>query len=266
MPDRGIPLYLLLHDWPLLGGADRMARLIAGGDSAERPAMLAHSDEMIELLVDGFVFELHFGAAMRGAERHVATCRTLFCRRDEVADCVAVGLRLGREMDHAAGLETVVKAMLRLAQRLAARAPVRALCWLPGGNCIDARQFSLLVDNYLLNGTFPVLALIGMDDRGDDGLLTQGLGWFCGQEVAIGWARNGAGSGDGGAALTERLVRVIHDMVASGPIDKPCRMAGMVEDETVRFVPNGDGLVMATVEPGGAAADAGPMRKRVGLR
>ena len=181
-------------------------------DPAEREAAVVASN-WLELVLDGLTFDLLGLAPGRGLQAPVP--RHLIGVNDaDIAGCEAIGIAPGPHLAGAASAMPVVRAMLRLAASLASEwTAARATFWLPAASAMRRDTFVAAITGWLHGGPFPALGLVGVTERADGVLATDGLTFFTGQEIML-----DASLGSDRLAGTHLLIRLIDLMVEQVPL------------------------------------------------
>ncbi len=154
----------------------------------------------------------------------------------------AVTLRLGPHLAGGQGLIPVVRAVAGLGARLAALPGVEAVCWLPARSWMAPAYFRTVAADWLGGGAFPALGLTTLHQQADGAMTSQGLGWLTGQEVRL-----EAGHGQPPAAVARIAVRLINDLVASGPLREAARLTGPAGERLSAVPQPGGGIIGVTI-------------------
>ncbi len=120
--------------------------------------------------------------------------------------------------EHVAGgqyIAPIVRALLSAAGKIAEALSAQAVLWTPADMLSDTDYFVNTVESYALGGVFPVLSTVRFDfDATTATLSSCGLEWFSGQELSV----DGSIAALGNAELTQRAVRLVHDIAVNGPV------------------------------------------------
>lgn len=163
---------------------DRTALGQVSHDPAARGGPAASSD-WLEILVNGLTFDL-LGLAPGQALSFTAPHHRIGIEARALAGCEAIGLAPGPHLAGAANALPVVRTMLRLAAALAGEwEHARACLWLPAQSATRRDLFIAALGGWLGGGPFPAPCLMGVVERPDGGLASDGLVFFIGQEIVL---------------------------------------------------------------------------------
>lgn len=124
-----------------------------------------------------------------------------------------LSVSLGSHLEGGERTAPVAQAFLAFGAMLAANLSADAVVWNPARLISEPAFYIDAVERYAAGGVFPVLVYVDLDYQNDETLLlSRGLSWFSGQEIAL------EGNGLRGQELTRRAVRLIHDMAVNGPV------------------------------------------------
>ncbi|HVR91750.1 MAG TPA: hypothetical protein VHG29_11770 [Novosphingobium sp.] len=145
-----------------------------------------------------------------------------------------IALGPGPHLAAGARLVPLVRTIVGLGARLTALPGITAICWHPARSWIEPAYFARTVGEWLRGGAFPALGLTALKRSADGTLSSTGLGFLIGQEIEL------TVPGDASSADAARLaVRIIHDLVAGGPLTVPDRLTGPA-GEVLDAVPGRD--------------------------
>lgn len=142
------------------------------------------AEGMLELLISGLTFDLcglRPGAGMSvPPERH---------RYGTIADhenhkLEAITLIPAQHIASGFAMIPVVQAMAGLAAHIAQPLAAKAVCWHPAQTWMEPQYYSRIVLNWLSGGPFPALGLTALQAN-SEGVRTEGLGFFVGQELQV---------------------------------------------------------------------------------
>lgn len=133
----------------------------------------------------------------------------------------AITLAPGPHLSGGAGLLPVLRIMAGLGARLAGLPGLLAVIWSPAGTWVEPATFVRAITAWLGGGAFPALALTGLERESNGAMVTRGLGLLCGQELRIEPDRRLEP-----AAIARIAVRLIHDLITVGPIERELDLAG----------------------------------------
>lgn len=199
------------------------------GTIAAQQNLAAPKDRLwVELLSGGLTFDLEGLAPAAGLQ--VPKVDYFFDTSKEASASRAESIRLVPGL-HLAGGEAslpVLRCMLGLARDLVQHfEEIEAVIWPPSSSVIGRRFFESTTTAWLEGGAFPALGLTAFRETIDGGLQSVGLDFLIGQELRI----EPSLAGDKVAA-TRMGVRLINQLVLSGPVTQPEQLVG----------PNGDRL------------------------
>jgi len=183
----------------------------------------------IEVLVTGLSFEL----AWRGSRAETVVQRVGLPGDWTAEGREVLAIRPGPHLAGGANILPVVRGALALADALARATGPEAIVWRPAGVASDPGSFAEAVRSWLSGGAFPAPLLVSMA-RGDSGeLVSSGLDFFVGQEIAI--QPSGASGEDARLAL-----RLADRLVTSGPVVAPEAVMSQ-EGQPISLQPSPDG-------------------------
>lgn len=214
-PDRR-QLLAAIEDMPLAATthdpAEQAAISSSGCDAEGR-----QPGEWLELLQSGMTFDL-LGLSPGPSVASPTISHRLACDAHfDPADHEAIALFPGPHLADGANSLPIVRAMLDLACGIARRVDgVRTICWSPARSAVAMPMFCQSVEQWLEGGPFPALGLtsFAIDERG--AMRSEGLAHFLGQELSI-----APELASDRIAATRLGARLVHDLVASGPLDAP---------------------------------------------
>lgn len=123
------------------------------------------------------------------------------------------------------------------ALRIADYQPLDALCWPYAQLISEIGQLRAAMDRFMEGRDAPVLQFVRMSVRPDHVLTSNGLYYFCGQEIRL------RATGDmSAAALVRRACRIAADAMLNGPFEKPVTVPGLAEGEQIRINPEPGGI------------------------
>ncbi|MBX7481404.1 hypothetical protein [Qipengyuania qiaonensis] len=169
------------------------------------------SEGSLEILIDGLAFDL---LGLLPGPWIVPPAIEHFVERapDDLIDCEAVGLFPSPHVAEGANTLPVVRTMLGLAAKLAAKfASVRAICWTPARSAVSPPTFVEAVDVWLRGGQFPAPGLFALRRSADGSIRSNGLAFFVGSEFTIDADLCGADR-----EATDVAASVAHELVGFG--------------------------------------------------
>jgi hypothetical protein len=154
------------------------------------------------------------------------------------AEGEAVTLEPGPHVAGGAALLPVVRALAGLGARLSLLPGLAAVCWEPARSWMEPAYFRRIIDEWTDGGAFPALGLTSLERLPDGSLRSLGLGFLIGQELWI------AADSDHSSQQRARIaVRLIHELVAGGPLAKARTFTGP-ESEKLRAEPVSGGRLV----------------------
>lgn len=139
----------------------------------------------LELLADGLSFDL-LGLAPGPAIASPEIEYLFNCEVDTEGKGEAIGLFPGPHIAAGANAMPVVRTLLGLGLALMQSLEgIRAVCWTPARSAIAPGFFSRTTESWLAGGPFPALGMLGMRFDPSGSLVSEGLGFFIGFELAI---------------------------------------------------------------------------------
>lgn len=133
------------------------------------------------------------------------------------------------------GLLPIVRALTGLAAELCKLPGVSGVYWRPAHCWMKPRYFAGVVQEWLKGGPFPGLGLTSLRHAEGGAMVSVGLDYLIGQELYF-EARRGLAP----AAVARIAVRLVNDLVASGPLQRPAQLRGP-EGELIEVQPSADG-------------------------
>ncbi|MFM5884086.1 MAG: hypothetical protein ACKOQ3_01920 [Novosphingobium sp.] len=207
-------------------GADIGAHPAVGGFTISlRPDP---AEGWLELLSSGLTFDC---AGLTPAEGTPLAPRGALLGLDAAPGGEAVSLRPGNHIAEGKGMLPVVRIMAAVGLRFAALPDVRAVCWQPAGSWMEPGYYRRVVGDWLGGGAFPSLGLTSLRRESNGAMVSLGLGLLIGQELRFEPERNISAG-----AVARISVRLIHELIASGPLSEPREFAG-IDGETLLAVP-----------------------------
>lgn len=126
-----------------------------------------------------------------------------------------VSLAPGPHLTGGSGLVPVLRVLAELGAQLAALPDVLAVSWTPAGSWVAPDLFRRAVADWLGGGAFPGLVLTALEREANGAMVSRGLRLLTGQELRFEPDKRLP------AAATARLaVRLIHELVQSGPLQQ----------------------------------------------
>lgn len=187
------------------------------GDSIEkiRDANKERESNWIELLQWGMTFDLA-GIAPGPAADPPEVVYRYSCPADLDSRAMdALVLQAGPHIAGGAHSLPVLRAMLDIGRGLADQLQgVRAVVWGPAKAAIAVPMFKRAVGEWLDGGPVPALGLVGFSASADGKLVSEGLNFLIGQELAIDRSLTGDR-----VAATRLAVRLVHELVMAGGLD-----------------------------------------------
>ncbi|MEO9600745.1 hypothetical protein [Parasphingorhabdus sp.] len=191
--------------------------------------------EMVEVIVDAMPFLLSRHTPTEIDQRLKAEkCDLLFCDHPS-SDESAIGIAVRDNLSSAKHLLEVNRRLLSLAKWIGARLDATSAAWMPSRRLASFSYFQESVSQYLADGPFPTLFQTSFSELDNGCFVTNGLHYFAEQEIHL-TAPLSYSISD----VTERLVRIIDDIANHGRIEVPSRSKGMIEGETLIFLPSHD--------------------------
>lgn len=192
----------------------------------------------LELLKWGMTFDC-LGLAPGPAVALPPAAHRVGCPADLCAeDCEAIALVPGPHLADAPNSLPIVRAMLDIGADLVQRLDgVAGISWSPARSLVDPAFFSASVKAWIEGGAFPAIGMVGFSMAPTGRLMTEGLAWFIGQELEF-----AAELSVDKIEATRLAARLIHELVASGPVAEPCEIA-LGQGREVRLAPGRSGVL-----------------------
>jgi len=191
-----------------------------------------HGNPWLELLTGGLAFDCR-GLAPGGFA--VPSGEASLLGLAKVPRGETVTLEPAPHLAEGRGLLPVVRAMAGLAAVLCELPGIVGVYWRPARCWMAPKYFSGVVHDWLAGGPFPALGLTSLYRLDDGTMVSVGLDYLIGQELLFASNRRLAS-----AALARIAVRLVNDLVGSGPLQRPATLRGP-EGELIEAVPTPDG-------------------------
>ncbi|MGB5725337.1 MAG: hypothetical protein WBM39_13085 [Parasphingorhabdus sp.] len=191
--------------------------------------------EIVEVIVDGMPFLLSRLSTAETAQKFSEQkFEQLFCGAPSSNDS-AIGVGPRDMLISARHLPEVNHRLLLLGKWIGESLAASAAAWVPSGRLASFSYFEETVAEYLAGGPFPSLFQTSFAEIEKGLFVTRGLNYFTGQEVRL-----TAPSGYSVSDVAKRLVRIITDIATRGKIESPAQAQGIVDGETLNFLPSDD--------------------------
>lgn len=173
-----------------------------------------------ELLITGLAFELGGLAPGHGEPLPPVVHRFGLAPGWSGEGLDAVVLRPGPHLAGAAAMMPVVRGCVALASSLANHTGALAVVWIPARSAMAPNYFEAVTEEWLGGGPFPALGLTALV-QGAEGIESEGLAFFTGQEIEI------VADTAGDPARAGRIaVRMVDVLVEHDPLVVPTRLTG----------------------------------------
>lgn len=205
------------------------------GESAGSFAISHRPDEgegWVELLSLGLTFDC---SGLEPAPSQPMPLGGALLGLDAVPSGEVLTLAPGPHIAKGRGLLPVVRILAAVGARLATLEGLRAVCWQPAECWMEAAYFRRVVGDWLSGGPFPALGLTSLRRESSGAMVSVGLGLLIGQELRF-EAERALSAG----AVARISVRLIHELVISGPLNSPHVFDGP-DGERLLAVPVADG-------------------------
>lgn len=210
---------------------------LAGSQSGTTSASFAISHrspdgKWAELLLDGLTFDCT-GLAPGADEPQPPVGLPVGLRSMPAGEVIAVAP--GPHLADGAGLLPVLRGIAALGAQLAKLPGVRAVVWTPAAAWVAPDLFQRSVAEWLAGGAFPGLVLIALERERNGAMVSRGLHLLTGQELRFEPDKRLPS-----AAMARLAVRLLHELVHSGPLQEERDFAG----------PHGEHLLAVPVRDG----------------
>jgi hypothetical protein len=190
----------------------------SGTDRLEITSALGEGDgsspKGIELLRDGMTYDLVGAAPGRGIALPPPRHRFGLPPDFTIDGCEAMALQPGPHLASGARTVPVVRTMMGVAAMTIAHLPrLRALAWPAAGTLIGCDFFVSSMTAWIAGGAFPALGLTAFAADPDEGLRSEGLAFFTGQELRL-----DADLTSDRAAAARLGIRLVNQLVGQGPV------------------------------------------------
>lgn len=209
---------------------------LSGQGGLATPFAVTHiapeADSWAELLTAGLAFDCHglMPGRFLAPEPNAALLGLAEAPSGEV-----IGLQPAPHLAEGGGLLPVVRALAGLGAQLCQLPGVQGVYWRPAHCWMASKYFTGVIAEWLKGGPFPGLGLTSLRHAGDGAMVSVGLDYLIGQELFFPANRKLAP-----AALARIAVRLVNDLVTSGPLLRDAEWTGP-EGELVAVEPVGSG-------------------------
>lgn len=186
----------------------------------------------LELLASGLTFDC---GGLAPAPAGMLPPRGALLGLDTAPMGEAIWLAPGAHIAAGRGLLPIVRVLAGIGSRLATLPELKAVCWQPAGSWMEPGYFRRVVQDWLDGGAFPALGLTSLRRESNGAMVSLGLGLLIGQELRFEPERALPA-----ATIARISVRLIHELIASGPLLEPHEFQG----------PNGEALLAVPVRDG----------------
>lgn len=189
-----------------------------GAAIVHRPA---EAEGWLELLASGLSFDLT-GLAPAGPAQTAAGRHWFGLGSDlDLAALEAVALAPGPHIAAGGALLPIVRVMAGLAAALARTLGPQAVVWHPAASVMEPVYFGRIVEGWLAGGAFPALGLTAVTKTPGGAAATEGLAFFCGQEIELAPKR-----GEAFSETAKLAARIADAIVRQGSIEQSGPLAG----------------------------------------
>jgi hypothetical protein len=157
-----------------------------------------------------------------------------------------VSLAPGPHLAGGAGLVPVLRVLAGLGARVADLPDVLAVVWSPAGAWVAPDLFRRSVADWLDGGAFPGLVLTALERERNGAMVSRGLALLTGQELRFEPDKRLPT-----AAMARLAVRLIHELVQSGPLQQERDFTGPAGEHLLAVpVRDGSELRILVSDPG----------------
>lgn len=153
-------------------------------------------------------------------------------RRDDILVGLEIGVNRSNNDGHVS--ESVRRAGLAEAASFGTYLQAKAVLWKPSNTVSGFPYFCEGLEQFENGGPFPILCTVHFDMSDAGRVLTDGLGWFCGQEIEF------RDSDIGPNQMIRRCVRLANQMILGGPYYKAIEVPDLEEGNMLRLLPSND--------------------------
>jgi len=203
--------------------AAAIAQLLATQEQAAKAFAISYTPDVsegwVELLAHGLTFDLAGLAPIAPKPQPEIVHRYGLSGPATQGECVSI--TPGRHLSGGQNLLPVVRAMAAIALGLVGLPGLVAVAWGPARTALSPDYFARAIGAWLQGGAFPALGLTALVRDPSGAMLSEGLGFFTGQELRIDpiLARNPAAAG-------KIAIRLIHSLVGGWSVQSPEEIAG----------------------------------------
>lgn len=201
----------------------------------------AGRDSWVELLAGGLSFDCR---GLAPGDYSVPEKGAALLGLAEVPVGEVITLAPAPHLAEGRGLLPIVRALAGLGAELSHLTGANGVYWRPAHCWMTPKYFSGVVEEWLKGGPFPGLGLTSLRHAEGGAMVSVGLDYLIGQELHFEPNRRLAP-----AAVARIAVRLVNDLVASGPLQRPFQLHGP-EGELVEVRPSPDRrLLRVSVTP-----------------
>lgn len=209
---------------------------LSGREDLQSPFAVTHAQRTgnpwLELLTGGLAFDCR---GLAPGDFAFPSGDAALLGVAQVPDGEAITLEPAPHLAEGGGLLPVVRAMVGLGSQLCDLPGATGVYWRPAKCWMAPKYFVGVVRDWLNGGPFPGLGLTSLRHGEGGTMVSVGLDYLIGQELLFSPNRRLAP-----AALARVAVRLVNDLVSSGPLQRPAELRGP-EGELIEAVPTSDG-------------------------
>ena len=167
---------------------------------------------------------------------------TLFhgVRFDLNADSILTGLKIGYEYANLEGHKRDLMDMTGFAEGLSFGSLLGsvAVLWEPAHVVVGFAHFQSAVIRFSVGDAFPVTCTVYFAACVENELITEGLSWFCGQEIEFDH------TGLSQQEALNRLLQITNQLIVNGPVTKPELIQDKVAGKFISITPSEHGTIL----------------------
>ena len=156
------------------------------------------------------------------------------------ADSILTGLKIGYGYANREGHEYDLMGMTGFAEGLSFGSILGAVAvlWEPANVVVGFAHFQSAVIRFSVGDAFPVTCTVYFAACVENELITEGLSWFCGQEIEFDH------TGLSQQEALNRLLQITNQLIVNGPVTKPELIQGKVAGKFISITPSEHGTIL----------------------
>lgn len=217
---------------------------VAGSSRLQLTELLDRDSESgaargLEILCEGMTFDVVGLAPGAAIPLSAVDHRIAMPEAFDIENLEAIALQPGPHIAAGARTMPVMRTLMATAIEIVPHlAGLAAISWPPAATLVGADFFLSTGRAWTEGGAFPALGLTAFAPADDGGLLSEGLAWFTGQEIAV-----DPSLAEDRAAATQLAVRLVNQLVGRGRLGSVEQVIGP-SGEILTLEPQGDTIAV----------------------